>query len=162
MRASLRAMGLGLALWAGLAGSLASAQDAPADPEAVVRGLTRAIDHFDLEGFMAAFAPEVTMFYPIDALGHRVDGADALRTTQERVFGGLAARFAEQGRSEGPYFGLVPLELRTQMLGEDAAVVTWHVDRGTHLGRRTAVLARRQGAWRIVSYHASNVPKAGD
>lgn len=156
-----RAIRCGLALWAALAAA-AAAEQVPAGPEEVVRGLTRAIDHFDLEGFMAAFAPEVTMFYPIDALGRRVDGAEALRATQERVFSGLAASFAEQGRAEGPYFGLVPLELRTQLLGEEAAVVTWHVDRGSHLGRRTAVLARRDGGWRIVSYHASNVAAAGD
>lgn len=162
LRAIPLALAFALTLGAAAPAAEPPARPAEAGPEEVVRALTRAIDHFDLDGFMAGFAAEITMFYPIESLGPRVDGSAALKATQERVFGGLAARFAEQGIHKGPYFGLVPRDLRTQMLGEDASVVTWHVDRPTHLGRRTAVLARRDGVWRIVSYHASNVPKPGD
>lgn len=144
--------------------TLPAAAEATGEPhpaEVVVRALTRAIDHFDLEGFVAAFHDDVTMFYPIDALARRVDGLEALAATQARVFSGLAEQFRAAGKTEGPYFGLEALDLELQELpGGDAAVVTWHVDRGTHLGRRTAVVEARDGVWKIVSYHASNVAGA--
>lgn len=128
--------------------------------ETVVRELTRAIDFFDLEAFVAGFHEDITMFYPIDSIAGRVDGLDALAATQERVFARLGERFGAAGRTEGPYFGLVPLDLEVQELpGGEAAVVTWHVDRGTHLGRRTAVVEARHGVWKIASYHASNVTR---
>lgn len=136
-------------------------RETPGGPEAVVRELTRAIDHFDLDAFVASFADEITMFYPIPSIAGRVDGLEALAATQKRVFESLAARFAAEGRPGPPYFGLEPADLEVQPLGETAAVVTWHVDRGEQLGRRTAVLERTRAGWKIVSYHASNLPKPG-
>ncbi|MHC4065800.1 MAG: nuclear transport factor 2 family protein, partial [Planctomycetota bacterium] len=127
--------------------------------EVVARELTRAIDYFDLEAFVVSFSEDVTMFYPIAALSERVDGREALSGIQERVFEDLGARLREAGKAEPPYFGLEPQDLKVQTLGNDSAVVTWHVDRGTHLGRRTAVVKRLDGSWRIVSYHASNIDK---
>lgn len=126
--------------------------------EQVVRELTRAIDLFDLPAFVGSFHDDVTMIYPIDGIPRRVDGLDALAATQERVFATLGERFRADGVLEGPYFDLRPENVVVQTVGDGAAVVTWHVDRGSHLGRRTAVVEERDGEWKIVSYHASNVP----
>ncbi|MDH3403799.1 MAG: nuclear transport factor 2 family protein [Acidobacteriota bacterium] len=140
---------------------LQGAGDAPSEEshpaETVARELTRAIDYFDLEAFADSFSDDVTMFYPIASLAQRVDGREALARIQGQVFDTLEAQLREAGTTEPPYFGLEPQDLKVQTLGEDAAVVTWHVDRGTHLGRRTAVVRQLGGSWRIVSYHASNV-----
>jgi hypothetical protein len=37
------------------------------------------------------------------------------------------------------------------------AVCTFHLDDPDSLGRRTVVLQRRQGAWKIIHIHASTV-----
>ena len=73
--------------------------------------------------------------------------------------GGLSWHEERIDRPSLPILGLEPQDLKVQTLGNDSAVVTWHVDRGTHLGRRTAVVKRLDGSWRIVSYHASNTDK---
>lgn len=135
-------------------------EEAPLHPaEAVVLGLVRAIDFFDLEQFVGSFSEDVTMFYPVPGMAERVDGREALAARQKMVFERLRKQFAEAGQTDPPFFNLVATDMRTQALGEVAVVVTYHVDRGTHLGRRTAVVKEIDGTWQIVSFHSSNMAK---
>jgi hypothetical protein len=55
-----------------------------------------------------------------------------------------------------PYVRLEPRDLAIELFG-DAALATFHLENGPSLSRRTFVLARRDGVWRIVHLHASNV-----
>jgi len=126
--------------------------------EEVVLGLVRAIDYFDLDAFVSSFSEEATVFYPITGMAERVEGQAALATRQKMVFESLRKQFKEAGKTAPPFFNLVATDMRVQVLGEGLAVVTYHVDRGTHLGRRTAVVQEQpDGMWRIVSFHSSNM-----
>ena len=57
---------------------------------------------------------------------------------------------------EPPYMLLDPLDLVIQLYG-DAALATFHLIDGDALSRRSFVLAKRAGDWKIVPLHASNV-----
>lgn len=141
------------------------AQEASEEPtvhpaEEVVLGLVRAIDYFDLEQFVGSFAETVTMFYPVPGMPERVDGRAALEARQKHVFESLRQQFEQAGQTEPPFFHLVVSDLHTQPLGPGAVVVTYHVDRGAQLGRRTAVVQHIDGRWQIVSFHSSNLEKS--
>jgi len=51
---------------------------------------------------------------------------------------------------------LEPRDLEVQMFA-DAALVTFHLENGRSLSRRTFVLSKESGLWKIVHLHASNV-----
>lgn len=61
----------------------------------------------------------------------------------------------ESGK-QPPFMKLEPKELKITMLKE-AAIVTFHLENGKSLSRRTIVLAKNDGAWQIVHIHPSNV-----
>lgn len=138
--------------------------EAPAAPpdhpaEALVRGLVHAIDAFDLDRFVGSFSEDATVFYPIAGMAERVGGREALAERQGQVFAHLRKQFAEAGHTTPPFFGLEITNLHTQVLAPAIAIVTYHVDRGTHLGRRTAVVQEIEGTWQIVSFHSSNMDR---
>lgn len=144
--------------------SSAPASAGPADAEAeaakaAVLGFTRALDYFDLEGFANSFSEDATLFFPMPWSPDRVDGRAAIRDAQAKEFARARKRFAEAGKTTPPFLNLVALDMHVQKVGAHVAVVTWHVDRGTHLGRRTAVVHKTDGRWQIASFHASNMDK---
>ena len=55
-----------------------------------------------------------------------------------------------------PYRTLEPKDLLVQTDGQ-MALCTFHLERPAGLGRRTVLLVRRAGAWKILHIHASNV-----
>lgn len=126
---------------------------------AAVMGFIRAIDRLDVEGVAAAFADDATAFYPFTFTPHRLDGRAAIAAAQARGFELMRERFAAAGQDPPTALNLNPTAMRVQMLGPDAAVVTWHSDRPTHAGRRTSVMQRVGGRWLMVSHHASNVDR---
>jgi ketosteroid isomerase-like protein len=81
-----------------------------------------------------------------------VSGRDEI----ERVF---LREFAEAhlGASGPPYLNLQPRDLSIQEIGE-LALVSFHLDLPGALRRRTLVLRRRDGVWKILHLHASNMP----
>jgi hypothetical protein len=59
------------------------------------------------------------------------------------------------GRTQPPYTHLQPRDLKIQSYGE-IAIATFHLDdRPGVLNRRTIVLRRSKGQWKIVHLHAS-------
>jgi hypothetical protein len=59
-----------------------------------------------------------------------------------------------------PYVSLQPRDLDIKMFS-DSALVTFHIERDKVLSRRTFVMAYRNGCWKIVHVHASNVAGSG-
>ena len=59
-----------------------------------------------------------------------------------------------------PYVSLQPRDLEIKMFS-DAALLTFHIERENELSRRTFVMASRNGCWKIVHLHASNVVGSG-
>ena len=117
----------------------------------------RAIDRLDPDGVSASFTNDATAFYPFSFTPERLDGRDAIVDAQRRGFDWARTQLAAAGQDEPYSLGLTPSDFVVRLLGPDAAVVTWHSNRPTHVGRRTSVLQRIDGTWKTVSHHASNV-----
>jgi len=124
------------------------------DSLAVVETVTtfmEAVENADMDPFLATLAEEATMFFPFAP--RRANSREEIAT----VFGGVFERL-RQGTGP-PYLQLDPVRMRVQMVGDAVAVATWHFDRADEVGRRTAVLRKETGRWRIVSFHASSTAR---
>ena len=135
----------------------------PVDEEAeILASLTtflRAFENGNLDAMEASFSEEATSFRRT-LMSNGI--TDPIETTDYKRARGLPPAMRElvkswQGRLDGPpYMALDPKDLEVQML-TDAAIVTFHLENGRSLSRRTFVLAREEGSWRIVHLHPSNV-----
>ncbi len=128
--------------------------DAKSDSTAVkaaVMHFIAALDNLDVDGFLACFTEDASMFFPHRSDIHRIDGREAMRQPLKQKFDMARSRL-----SGPPYLHLEALRTRVQMLDENSAVVTWETDRASHIGRRTAILQKIGGGWFFASYHASN------
>jgi ketosteroid isomerase-like protein len=61
-----------------------------------------------------------------------------------------------ESRKQPPFMKIEPKDLKITMLKE-AAIVTFHLENGKSLSRRTIVLAKNDDIWKIVHIHPSNV-----
>jgi ketosteroid isomerase-like protein len=116
---------------------------------AVVDAVVGGLAHMDADAIVANFADDATFFFPESAnQPARVEGKAAIREVFERAF----AEWRKSGTSSP-----VPQlsDMRSDVFG-DFAVITFHI-RGAVLSRRTFVLRRIGGAWRVVHLHASNI-----
>jgi uncharacterized protein (TIGR02246 family) len=126
------------------------------DPMAPVSAATAAMMNADLDAFMAQLHDDATVFMPFDSLPRRLEGREAIRAA--------FAPFFEQLRKSSagpPYMRLAPLDVETQRHG-DTAIVTFHLGREpvsepSMFSRRTFVVTRVGGRWRIAHLHASNM-----
>jgi ketosteroid isomerase-like protein len=113
-----------------------------------------AFDNLDWEKFRVSFTDNATVFYP-RGMAKRANGRAEVEEYFKRVFDEIRA-----GRAKGPYMDLQPRELQIQVLG-NVAIVTFHLDdRKGFINRRTLVLRKTAGAWKIVHLHASEVAVA--
>jgi ketosteroid isomerase-like protein len=133
----------------------------PADGAlAAVREFVTALGNADLDGLLATFEENATVFMPIADAPTRLSGKTAIR----EGFRPFLDRVRQSGK-EPPYMTLTPRDLQVQSLGADACVVTCHlgalptkpVTRPVSISRRTFVLKRIEAGWRIIHLHASNV-----
>jgi ketosteroid isomerase-like protein len=125
-------------------------------PHAPVDAFLAALTNADSDAVGATFLDDATVFMPFDSMPERVQGRDAIRSAFERFFVSL-----RQSASAPPYMKLEPRELHMQTLG-DTAIVTFHLGTagGPSFSRRTFVLQRVHGRWRIAHLHASNIRPA--
>ena len=133
---------------------------APADSTNAHRaavGFLAAFDSLQWEPFRAYLADDVTMFFPFPQFPSRADG----RAAVESVFGQfMTAQREARARDGRPMVqGLVPRDLRVQMLGADAAVVSFHL--GQQSPARRSIVFRRSAAdrWQVAHWHASSAPQ---
>lgn len=113
-----------------------------------------AFDNLDWPAFRACFAPDASVFHPGPPNLKRIDSPQEF----ERAWLGVFARIKKNsGRNSPPYMHLSPQDLKIQLLSDDVALVTFHLVDGTTLSRRTIILKRSSGAWKIVHLHASNL-----
>ncbi len=129
------------------------------DALATVHAFVAALNHADLDGVLDTLDASATAFLPTGAVSSRVSGKEALRNVFQPFLDGV-----RQTGSGPPFMALTPHDIVVQHLGDDAAVVTFHLaplpsQPITHLltlSRRTFVLRRIDAGWRIVHLHASN------
>jgi len=146
-----------------LASSAASAQSTAADSASAHRaavGFLAAFDSVQWETFRGYFADDVTMFFPFPDTPARADGREAVEARFRRFFDAGLAAWSRSGRTGAPRLGISPRDLRVQMAGDDAAIVSFHL--GTTNPSRRSVVFRRNadGAWKVVHWHASPPPAA--
>lgn len=149
-------IGIGLALTA--APAAAREDDGTASAEAALMAFLRCFAACDLPAMEAAFAPDATSF---DGLTAGSQSPAPERAALKRAPGmpeGMRriARALPQERPGPPYHrpDLIH-DLMVQVEG-DVALCTFHFDNPDRLGRRTIILVRRAGLWRILHIHASN------
>ena len=148
------------ALLGGLTFLSACATDARAADEAssALLAFLHAFENCDLSAMEAAFAPDATFFDRVAP-----DATEELahyRRGQGMPPGMRALAESLPRTSPGPpYHHVTPVDLLIQG-SADVAVCSFHLEGGDTLGRRTVVLVRREGGWRILHIHASNVAAA--
>ena len=153
----MRLISIVIAAAAGL-GSVAAYAQAPAtiganlaesaEVEAAVREFASAFAALDKVRFDRLWASDATAFFPQHPFPiRRVEGKAAVTQWFHRF---MDAR-------KGKPMTLDPKDLLIQRLG-DAAVATFHLGSSEQAaGRRTLVLRREAGAWKIVHLHASSL-----
>jgi ketosteroid isomerase-like protein len=138
-------------------GASRTAGSADADTAAVRTALTRfltAFENLDWDAFRASFADDASVFFPVPEPPARADGRGAVEARFRVVFDGIRA-----GHPGGPPFHrLTPEDLRIDLIGAAAAIVTFHLRTAERLARRTIVFRRTAGGWKIAHLHASTVP----
>jgi len=119
----------------------------------------RAFENGELDVMEASFAADASTF-PRAVMSSEtvtpIDTADYRRVTG--LDPGMRELIASwQDSSTGPPFmTLDPKELEIRVF-TDAAIVSFHLEDGDMLSRRTFVLGKEEGSWKIVHLHASNV-----
>ena len=124
------------------------------DPRVAFDSFITAFNTLDWESFRAFFADDASLFNP-DIPGaislHRLDGRSEIERSFRVVFGSPPDGSGKSGPD------IVPENIRIQRFGE-AAILTFEFERPNHsFGRRTIIMNRSSGNWRIVHIHASNV-----
>jgi uncharacterized protein (TIGR02246 family) len=110
-----------------------------------------AFDNLEWDKFRNLFTDDATVFYPRGA-AKRANGRAQFEQHFRVVFEQIRA-----GRTSGPYMHLQPRDLRVQIIG-NAAIVTFQLDdRPGFVNRRTLVLSKAGGVWKIAHLHASEV-----
>jgi ketosteroid isomerase-like protein len=133
----------------------ATAPNATTDGEvasAVATFLT-AFENLDWKTFSAAFADDVTAFFPIPEPPQRFEGRAAVEAQFRRVF----QKIHETAMDGPPYQRLQPENLSIQRLGPSLALVSFELRNAERVGRRSLILRKQDGNWKIVHLHASNV-----
>jgi hypothetical protein len=149
---------LGLGLLLAASPTMAAGDDA-ASAEAALRAFLRSFADCDLAAMDAAFAADATSFDALTAGGPgplptlaAMKRAPGMPATMRRV-----AKRMKQERPGPPYHRPDQIDdLLVQVVG-DMALCTFMFDSPDRIGRRTIVLVRRGGAWRILHIHASNL-----
>jgi ketosteroid isomerase-like protein len=144
-----------LSPWA-CAGETSNEIDDRAAIEAFTREFLRAFENLDMKQFIACFADDATVFFPMPEPPERVQRKQAIQQRFERVF----ASIRSTANAGPPFHRLVPEDLSIQLMHGHTAVVSFHLRNEERIARRTLVLTKVNGRWLIVHLHASNVPIA--
>jgi ketosteroid isomerase-like protein len=124
---------------------------AQADVRAVIGGFLAAFGDRDFAVFMPYFSEDATVFFPPSAAAPsgRVRG----RPSIEQAFKAVFDRYPS--RSAATRTPIAPQELLVQEF-DSFAIVTFELGSGPARQRRTFVLRRIDGSWRIVHLHGSS------
>jgi len=112
----------------------------------------KAFEDLDMPIFSDCFADEATAFFPAPEPPLRVEGKSAIQQRFEIVFAGI-----RKSASGGPpYHSLPPQDMLVQMITPETALVSFHLVNAERTARRTLVVVKSSGGWRILHLHASN------
>ena len=126
--------------------------------EAALISFLRSFEDCDLPRMESAFAEDATYFDR--ALPTEIQDLSSYRRGRGMPAG--MRRLAQQLPTTNPgppYHRLTPEDLLIQG-DDDVAVCSFHLASQGTLGRRTVILQRRAGRWKIIHIHASNIERA--
>jgi ketosteroid isomerase-like protein len=119
-------------------------------PEAAATAFVAAFNALDRARFDPLFADDVTLFFPSAPFEvRRVEGKAAVL--------GWFGKFFDMARARSGKLNIQPVDLMVQDYGK-VALVTFHLNGGENVGRRTLVLRKDKAGWKIVHLHASSQP----
>jgi ketosteroid isomerase-like protein len=134
--------------------STPQASQSSAEIERALSSFLTAFDNLDWPAFRVCFSPNATVFHPSAPNVKRIDSPDQF----DKAWLGVFARIkASSGRTAAPYMDLRPQDLQIEMLSENIGLATFHLVNGATISRRTLVLKKYPGGWKIVHLHASNI-----
>jgi ketosteroid isomerase-like protein len=109
-----------------------------------------AFNNLEWENFRNSFTADATVFFPSD-IARRANGKD-------EVEAGFKAVFDEgrKNRNSPPYLNIKPMNVKIQII-RDVAIMTFHLERQSAVGRRTIIWQKQNGKWLIAHLHASGV-----
>jgi uncharacterized protein (TIGR02246 family) len=131
-----------------LAASCATTQRGEVEVRAFVERFVQSVNASDTDAFVACFATDATAFFPSGATASRRTGSEAIRRSVRPVFA--------QG-PRNPPAQLTDLVITVQ---DAMAVASFDARDGATHSRRTLVMRKIAGEWKIVHLHASNVTEA--
>jgi len=123
-------------------------QDSEVEVRAVVERFLQAVNASNTDDFVACFASDATAFFPSSASASRRTGSEEIRKAVQPVF------------AQGPRNPPAQLSDLVMTAQGSTAVASFDAVSGTLHSRRTLVLQKISGAWKIIHLHASNVTDA--
>jgi ketosteroid isomerase-like protein len=109
-----------------------------------------AFNNFKWEKFRNFFADDATMFHP-QPENARLIGRKEVEATWLKIF----PEFIDTANKK--VMDITPKEILVQLYNE-TAIITFHLQGNTSLGRRSIVWVKQKGVWKIVHLHASTLP----
>ena len=109
-----------------------------------------ALSNLQIDRLREQFAEDATAFFPPSS--KRTQRANN-RKEIESTFSGFFDNLRKQNIM---HLEIHPIDLKIQLLG-DVAIASFHLTDPELFGRRSIILQKRMGKWRIVHLHASGV-----
>lgn len=124
------------------------------DSIAVMKSSTNfvsAFNNFEWTTFRASFTDEATIFYPYWDQAKRVKGREEMEKAWLTIF----PEFTDPKNTRK--LQINPKDIHIQLYGK-TAIVSFHLGDGLKtLSRRTLVMVKEKGIWKIAHLHASSV-----
>ena len=112
------------------------------------KNFIEAFVNYKWETFKSYFTDDASMFYP------QLDNAMRLNGRKE-IEDALEVEFTDTS-IKAPPTNISPKDIRVQ-IKRRIAIVTFHLEDKSRLGRYTIIWIRRQGKWEILHFHASDL-----
>jgi len=118
-----------------------------------VNNFVTAFNNFNWAAFRESFTDDATMFHPYWSQAKRIQGRQEIEKAWLNIF----PEFVDINNSRK--LQISPKDIHLQLYQENA-IVTFHLGDGLNsLSRRTLLMTKEKGSWKIAHLHASSVTK---
>ena len=101
-----------------------------------------------LDSILGFFGDDAQMFSPLGTFASRLDGKGAIGKQFQSILDAVKNQFAGGLKIE-------PKDLSARELADNVVLITFHLQLPGPLHRRTFVMTKSGGTWRIAHIHAS-------
>ncbi len=118
-----------------------------------VNNFVTAFNNFNWNSFRKSFTDDATIFYPYWSEARRIQGRQDIEKAWLTIF----PEFVDVNNTRK--LQITPKDIHLQ-LHQENAIVSFHLGDGINsLSRRTLLLIKEKGSWKIAHLHASSVTK---